>query len=312
MAIADVFGTALAGNSKERPELVDVAMPFHVTFSALPCRGGEAFLRSLFEPLGYRVKTTRLFIQCAEALKNKTLKRGEENKIKIALHTCKEDLRNCEKAFARISHENNRIEESIRSAGGVKVEKGVVNNLPQIPNLEHDATIFLTSAKRALQSIADFLNAFYGISISNARFDKGISQLEKLNPKPVYLLEFFGRCNAIITRVLDLRNFQEHTPKKTVVKNFHVTVSGLFPPSWQIVPDPEKPMLPEMHEIIGSLIELAEISFFHALLDNLDGPFANAYVVEEIPSAQRENGSAVRFRCELKFVQSKSEGTSDI
>ncbi len=60
VAIADVFGTALAGNSKERPELVDVAMPFHVTFSALPCRGGEAFLRSLFEPLGYRVKTTRL------------------------------------------------------------------------------------------------------------------------------------------------------------------------------------------------------------------------------------------------------------
>lgn len=67
----------------------------------------------------------RVFIQCAEALKNKTLKRGEENKIKIALHTCKEDLRNCEKAFARILHENNRIEESIRGAGGVKVEKGV-------------------------------------------------------------------------------------------------------------------------------------------------------------------------------------------
>ena len=34
----------------------------------------------------------RVFIQCAEALNNKTLKRGDENKIKVALHTCKEDI----------------------------------------------------------------------------------------------------------------------------------------------------------------------------------------------------------------------------
>ena len=60
VAIADVFGTALSGNSKERTELVNVAMPFHVIFSALPCRGGEPFLRSLFEPLGYKVAATRL------------------------------------------------------------------------------------------------------------------------------------------------------------------------------------------------------------------------------------------------------------
>jgi 3' terminal RNA ribose 2'-O-methyltransferase Hen1 len=60
VAIANVFGTALAGNSKERPKLVDMPMPFHVTFSALPCRGGEQFLRNLFEPLGYKITATRL------------------------------------------------------------------------------------------------------------------------------------------------------------------------------------------------------------------------------------------------------------
>jgi 3' terminal RNA ribose 2'-O-methyltransferase Hen1 len=60
VAIADVFGSALAGNSKERPELVDTPLPLSVTFSALPCRGGEVFLRGLFEPLGYTVMATRL------------------------------------------------------------------------------------------------------------------------------------------------------------------------------------------------------------------------------------------------------------
>lgn len=53
VAIAEVFGSALAGKSKERPELVDTPLPLSATISALPCRGGEAFLRRLFEPLGY-------------------------------------------------------------------------------------------------------------------------------------------------------------------------------------------------------------------------------------------------------------------
>jgi len=60
VAIAEVFGSALAGQSKERPELADLPIPLRATLSALPCRGGEEFLRKLFEPLGYRVSTARL------------------------------------------------------------------------------------------------------------------------------------------------------------------------------------------------------------------------------------------------------------
>jgi 3' terminal RNA ribose 2'-O-methyltransferase Hen1 len=60
VALADIFGSALSGKSKERPELVDTPMPLRVTFSALPCRGGEEFLRKLFEPLGYTLSARRL------------------------------------------------------------------------------------------------------------------------------------------------------------------------------------------------------------------------------------------------------------
>jgi 3' terminal RNA ribose 2'-O-methyltransferase Hen1 len=55
VAIADVFGSALAGKSKERPELVETSIPLTAKISVLPCRGGEEFLRRLFEPLGYEV-----------------------------------------------------------------------------------------------------------------------------------------------------------------------------------------------------------------------------------------------------------------
>ncbi|MBI2922091.1 MAG: 3' terminal RNA ribose 2'-O-methyltransferase Hen1 [Planctomycetes bacterium] len=55
VAIAQIFGSALAGRSKERPELASKPLKLEATLSVIPCRGGEAFLRSLFEPLGYRV-----------------------------------------------------------------------------------------------------------------------------------------------------------------------------------------------------------------------------------------------------------------
>jgi hypothetical protein len=45
VAIADVFGSALSGKSKERPELVDTPLPLRASFSAMPRHGGEEFLR---------------------------------------------------------------------------------------------------------------------------------------------------------------------------------------------------------------------------------------------------------------------------
>src|SRR5438093_8712646 len=59
VAIAQVFGSALSGRSKDRPELVETALPLEARLSVLPCRGGESFLRRLFEPLRYEVTARR-------------------------------------------------------------------------------------------------------------------------------------------------------------------------------------------------------------------------------------------------------------
>ncbi len=55
VAIAQVFRSALAGQSKERPELAATSIPLEARLAVVPCRGGEDFLRRLFEPLGYAV-----------------------------------------------------------------------------------------------------------------------------------------------------------------------------------------------------------------------------------------------------------------
>lgn len=58
-AIARVFGSALGGRCRERPALVEQAMPFEATLAVVPARGGEGLLRRLFEPLGYEVEARR-------------------------------------------------------------------------------------------------------------------------------------------------------------------------------------------------------------------------------------------------------------
>ncbi len=55
VAIAKVFGTALQGRCKAQPQLVETPLPLQAKLAVLPCRGGERFLRRLFEPLNYRV-----------------------------------------------------------------------------------------------------------------------------------------------------------------------------------------------------------------------------------------------------------------
>lgn len=50
------FNTALAGRCERQPDLPDRELPLEVRVAAVPCRGGEAFVRALFEPLGYEVE----------------------------------------------------------------------------------------------------------------------------------------------------------------------------------------------------------------------------------------------------------------
>jgi 3' terminal RNA ribose 2'-O-methyltransferase Hen1 len=59
VAISQVFGSALRGRSKDRPDLANTPIPLMARLDVLPVRGGEIFLRRVFEPLGYVVEAIR-------------------------------------------------------------------------------------------------------------------------------------------------------------------------------------------------------------------------------------------------------------
>ena len=56
VAIAEMYGTAMSGRCKGKPELEGQKLPLAASIPVLPCRGGEELLLGLFEPLGYEVE----------------------------------------------------------------------------------------------------------------------------------------------------------------------------------------------------------------------------------------------------------------
>ncbi len=65
VAMSRCLSTALSGRSRERPELAATQIPLRACLPVLPCRGGEALLRRLFEPLGYDVTATSIPLDVA-------------------------------------------------------------------------------------------------------------------------------------------------------------------------------------------------------------------------------------------------------
>ncbi|MBL1078565.1 3' terminal RNA ribose 2'-O-methyltransferase Hen1 [Nocardia sp. 2] len=60
VAISTVFGSALHGRCKQRPELAETALPLRIELPAVPCRGGVETVERVFAPLGWEVRATPL------------------------------------------------------------------------------------------------------------------------------------------------------------------------------------------------------------------------------------------------------------
>ena len=60
VAISQVLGSALGGRCSALPELAETPLELVATLEVLPVKGGESFLRSVFEPLGYQIEVQSL------------------------------------------------------------------------------------------------------------------------------------------------------------------------------------------------------------------------------------------------------------
>lgn len=56
VAIGKIFGTAISGICKKRPELVDEKAKLSANITMIPCKGNKQTIYNFFEPLGYKVE----------------------------------------------------------------------------------------------------------------------------------------------------------------------------------------------------------------------------------------------------------------
>ncbi len=59
VAISQIFGSAMSGRCKDRPELAQLPIPLTARIDVLPVRGDEGLVQRIFEPLGYTVEAVR-------------------------------------------------------------------------------------------------------------------------------------------------------------------------------------------------------------------------------------------------------------
>ncbi len=83
VALARVFGSALNGANRDRPDLAQTAIPLEAELPVLPCRGGEAFLRRLFEQLGCAVEAARLPLDPSFPEWGESVRRGEAHNVRF-------------------------------------------------------------------------------------------------------------------------------------------------------------------------------------------------------------------------------------
>jgi hypothetical protein len=243
----------------------------------------------------------RVFIQAAEALKDKKFKtKIDAKRVTVLMHSCKEDILVCETTLKKLLPEYEAIVQKIEKRE-LQKDGRALNPFPMIPSLESNASLFLTSAKRALQRIIDVFCEFYGTEITNPRFDKAIEFLSRQRSDFKDYIGFLKENETSVCKILDLRNYQEHPTKskKTTISNFRLTPKGIRPPSWNVTGVPETGLIQEMKAIINFLIEFAETNFLYCLLDNLDGWVP--YQVTEIPEEGRSKDCPVRYKVEIAW-----------
>ncbi len=217
----------------------------------------------------------RIVIQSADALGNWPLRNGDPKAIKRCLHACKEEALACEAAYNRLKPQYDAAVQRVNE-GKLQVQGNIID-CPTLPSLRDDVAAFLTSAKRALQSVGDIFNQFYVPDnkkplVSNANFEFAITRLENTPPPNQQFIDYLRKVLPIVRRFVDLRNGLEHprATDATQIHDFLITPKGVAGPTWQRAAlVPAGPVIQEMHTFLDFVVVFFESVFLSGLLDNI-------------------------------------------
>lgn len=244
----------------------------------------------------------RIVIQSVEALGNWHLRNGKPEVIKRHLHACKEEALICKAAYGRLKpHYDAAV--TLISEGKLPVKRKVVE-CPSLPNLRGEVAVFLTAARRALQSIGEVFNEFYVPDgkkplVKNANFEFAVVRLESTQPMNQQFIDYLRKVVPSTKHFVELRNSLEHPTDgdSTVIEDFRLTPKGIAPPSWRRGSlGKEGAVIEEMRAFLEFLIVFCEDVFFFGLKDNIAPDFPLGFEVVPVQDRDIDPECPVRYR----------------
>lgn len=227
--------------------------------------------------------------------------------VLAVLYRAKEGLLSCEAAMVKLHQAVNSIVESVQ-AQGVQWSKNAraINPFPHVNDLEALGGDFLVKANRQIRTICELVGCFVDMDRKHSNFDHLHKELEtKLGPQE-FLTRLVGENKNFIRRIVELRNFDEHSSNsRTVFHNFQLGPApdySLLNPSWEVlggVTHPREDMCRDSHLIVGSLLELTEWSVIYGVMQWRNPVFGQ--YVREIEEGDVDQSCPIFYRPELDY-----------
>jgi len=252
----------------------------------------------------------RVLLQGSDMVDSAALSGSAEDKGRILrqLHTCKEALLACEKVRLRVTEGAEAIMNEI-SQNGVNLEHGRhVKDLPQVPNLEDDASSFLINIKRAIVSVCYLASCLLPLPKRDNNLEYLKKSVNKLNDnRYAQLIEVIDAFTPGTKHFIELRNFQEHPGDRiTYIENFTVTPKNeIGYPVWYVKGNDPESIIASMKSAIDFVVTLSESMLVHYLLASTKSKYP--HYVEEIPEKDVDPKKKIRYRLSIDIGSIKFE-----
>ncbi|MCE3045370.1 hypothetical protein [Legionella sp. 16cNR16C] len=235
-------------------------------------------------------------------------KKINKEAVTIALHTCKEELLNCEKIAMKIQAQVNSIVNDIEISG-LQLEKNGrgYNPFPHVVDLESNCGNFLMHAKKVIKNISALPHYFIEGCRLHSNFKILANEFKTTLGKEHLLTKFTQMNNEIVVKIMSLRNFFEHPEdKKTHIENFKLHSKHIIVvPQWYVTGEQPRSITEDMNGIVNFLFHLCETFFIHLVMVSLKK--GTPYILREIQKSERNPEAPIKYNLSLSLCVNMNE-----
>ena len=250
----------------------------------------------------------RTFLTASRALKQAFLSPPiDRDAILLQMHVIKGLLVTCAKTAAKFSAAvQSEMDSAERERSSSTRRNRALPHFPMVSDLDQLATTCLISAKRAIREICQLVDLFFRLERSHSRLDHLVNALSAKLGVDSALEQFLSGFIKFATRVVKLRDAQEHsatTTERLFVENFRMMPTNqIKAPVWYLEGETPRDIKADMAFIENSLIDLAEGAFVGSVINTLAGAFPMCFRYNENPTPE----APVRY--ELVVDMSRMQG----